>query len=242
MRKFRKRNTEIVNSLTTDRCLDHDDQKSCPLCNPPLLHSWDGGKSWNTGGMNTADARWLHSISDSKSGSVVETGAGLSTLIFGMTSTNVVSVVVEEDLLQRIRTSIKDYELLFEWQSHCGLSEMFLPSVDIQAGLCLIDGGHGFPTPYVDFYFMNRILVNGGMLIIDDIQLPAPRELVLNLIESRYFYKLESFSPSGKTVALRKSTNSVQLPDFGGMGRDVANTLDIDSARQIIESSLKSIS
>lgn len=240
--KFMKRvPRKRTSAKTINSCEREDISHKCPLCSPPLLHSWDGGETWNTGGMNLEDANWLYSISKSEVFRVIESGAGLSTLIFGMNSKTVISMVIERDLIERIYAAIGEFKLVFDWQSHCGFSERILPTLNSYADLCLIDGGHGFPTPYVDFYFMNRLLRKGGLLIVDDIQLPAPRELVLNLIQSKHYYEFVSFSPTNKTIALRKLTDFDQLPDFGGMQRDLSNIWDFDAVRGEVERALKTI-
>jgi hypothetical protein len=44
--------------------------------------------------------------------------------------------------------------------------------------LVVIDGGHAYPFPQVDWYFTARRLVVGGTLVVDDVQLPAPYDLL----------------------------------------------------------------
>ena len=43
--------------------------------------------------------------------------------------------------------------------------------------MALIDGGHGWPTVFVDFCYMNAMLFRNGILIIDDVQLHSIKEL-----------------------------------------------------------------
>ena len=45
------------------------------------------------------------------------------------------------------------------------------PSLD----LVLVDGGHGFPAPIVDWYYAASRLRQGGVVILDDLQLPQVR-------------------------------------------------------------------
>jgi hypothetical protein len=53
-----------------------------------------------------------------------------------------------------------------------GRSEDVLPGLSLpELDLVLIDGGHGFPTPFVDWYYTARRLRVGGVLVVDDIHL-----------------------------------------------------------------------
>ena len=108
-----------------------------------------------------------------------------------------------------------------QWKPNIGLSGDLLPIDNQHYSVALIDGGHGFPVPFVDFYFINRNLSAGSIVFIDDAQLYAPRELILNLVENINLFKLISISPSSKTYAFRKLTNQPHFPDFGGLVRDL---------------------
>jgi len=193
---------------------------SCPICVLPHLHTWDNGRTFNTGGFGTEDAGWLFEQCHDAQGSIIETGAGLSTLIFLYASCRVVSIDGNFELIDRIHSYLADVGGQVDWTPKIGLSGELLPNESEQFSIALIDGGHGFPIPSVDFYYMNRLLLGGGLLIIDDAHLPAPREVILNLCESPTYYSLLSVSPSGKTYSFRKMFNFEVLPDFGGLGRD----------------------
>src|SRR5690606_30464880 len=43
--------------------------------------------------------------------------------------------------------------------------------------VALIDGGHGWPTVFVDFFYMYYMLNPGGLLLLDDLQLHSIKEL-----------------------------------------------------------------
>ncbi|MBV8295950.1 MAG: hypothetical protein JO085_03865, partial [Acidimicrobiia bacterium] len=44
--------------------------------------------------------------------------------------------------------------------------------------LYLIDGAHGFPTPMIDWFYGARLLRRGGVVVLDDRQLPAVAALI----------------------------------------------------------------
>ena len=51
-------------------------------------------------------------------------------------------------------------------------SQKVLPALDLPPlDLVLIDGGHGFPTPYLDWFYTTGRLKKGGFLIVDDVWL-----------------------------------------------------------------------
>ena len=59
-----------------------------------------------------------------------------------------------------------------------GRSEDVLPTLSLRdLDVALIDGGHGFPTPFVDWCYMAQPLRVGGLLVIDDIHLWTGRVL-----------------------------------------------------------------
>ena len=69
-------------------------------------------------------------------------------------------------------------------------SEHALPDL-IRAGriyqFALIDGYHTFDQTLVDFYYVNRLLENGGVVVLDDVHLPAVRKV------ARFVAKLPNY-------------------------------------------------
>jgi predicted O-methyltransferase YrrM len=185
------------------------------------LHTWDGGKTFNTGGLGVEDSEWLLSLIKHNALAAVETGAGLSTLIFLQADLNVTSYVNDEDLVTRMLNYLDLHPKESAWDYQIGLSGDLLSSNSKHHDIGLIDGGHGFPIPFVDFYFVNRGLSKGGILIIDDANLFAPRELINNLMELREQFKWISTSPSLKAYAFEKISDDTHLADFGGLPRDL---------------------
>jgi predicted O-methyltransferase YrrM len=109
----------------------------------------------------------------------LETGAGVSTALFalkGCAHTCVVPWTSECDRLQAwgAQTGVSFDRVTFE----CEPSERVLPRLDSQPlDLVLIDGGHGFPTPFIDFFYAGRRLRRGGLLVVDDTQIWTGRVL-----------------------------------------------------------------
>src|SRR5262245_29747322 len=73
--------------------------------NIPLLHTWDGGKTWNAGGFDNKQLETLVDLirNTFRAPRIVETGAGNSTISFLFCQpTEVVSICPEKELFDRI--------------------------------------------------------------------------------------------------------------------------------------------
>ena len=150
----------------------------------------------------------------------METGAGCSTLAFlAATTGRVITIVPDTELCDRIVVASTDYGIRLDgWTWLNNRSEIALPllvSEHEQIDIALIDGGHGWPTPFVDFCYLNQMMATGGTLILDDLQLYSVGELA-RLLVRQWEWDLVARAPSQKTVALRKTTDEPFLADFGG--------------------------
>lgn len=195
------------------------------LSDPPLLHSWDGGVTWNTGGFSRRELEVLIDLVKNEVGPgarVLETGAGCSTIAFLIAgAASVTSIAPDQELFERIfsycrRKSIIYSSLLIK----VAISEDCLPELAVQLeelgllnDVVLIDGGHGWPTVFVDFCYGFRSLRKGGFLVVDDIQLYSVKELA-RFLSSDLNFKLVKTLP--KTLIFQKISERRYLPDFGG--------------------------
>lgn len=104
----------------------------------------------------------------------LETGLGVSTVLFAMWRTTHTCVVGDRGEVQRCEAylSARDVaptKLRFE----VGTSDEVLPR--LQPGpldLVFVDGCHAFPMPIVDWYYAARHLRRDGVVVFDDVQLP----------------------------------------------------------------------
>lgn len=141
------------------------------LANPPKLHVDRFGHptSWR------ASDDLLHALDAAlvDGATTLETGAGLSTLLFAIRGCHHTAVAPDAAQAERIKGWCRDHgistdRLDFVLES----SETALPAM--AAGpldLVLIDGAHGFPAPFLDWYYAGRRLRVGGTLIVDDTQI-----------------------------------------------------------------------
>jgi predicted O-methyltransferase YrrM len=141
------------------------------LQNSPRLHEDPSGKltSWQ---ISDAVLNFLNKHVDSNS-VTLETGAGLSTVLFAMKSASHTCIVPDLKLIRRIQSYCNDNQISCNNIAFkAGISEQILPSLELgNLDLVLIDGRHAFPTPFIDWYYTCEKLKVGGMMIVDDTQI-----------------------------------------------------------------------
>ena len=54
-----------------------------------------------------------------------------------------------------------------------GYSHDLLPTLRDTLDVALVDGAHSFPYPVVDYHYVSRLLRPGGLLVLDDVPIPA---------------------------------------------------------------------
>jgi Methyltransferase domain len=182
------------------------------LTDPPVLHVWSGVP--RVGGMGGEVGhrlvRNIRARPPSVTFDVLETGAGLSTLLFlALGVTHITSVDPTEGLRDRLLAEavsrgidVSPLEYLEE------RSELALPGLleeKREYDLCLIDGSHAWPTVFVDFCYANACLRRSGVVLLDDVQLHSVRQLFL-LLAAQPGYRLISEQWDWKLAAFIKET------------------------------------
>lgn len=141
------------------------------LANPPRLHTDAAGQpiSW---ALPVDVLQFIDSeIGDGSR--TLETGAGLSTIIFALRRTQHTCIVPDQDQVDRISAYCHSQDVAIDRVAfHVAPSEAVLPRLERgDFDLVLIDGRHAFPTPFLDWYYAARLMKLGGLVIIDDTQL-----------------------------------------------------------------------
>lgn len=201
------------------------------LADPPLLHFWGGQPQ--DGGLGGRIGRQFVETIDTYAGDrpfeALETGAGLSTLLLlALGADRLTTVVPDQDLCDRIRLEAEARDIdTTPLEFIVDRSEVALPVLASSArryDVCLIDGGHGWPTVFVDFCYANACMRQNGLFLIDDVQLHSVRQLYL-LLAAQPGYRLVSEQWEWKLGAFIKETPDAFLPDFSGQPFIVANSL-----------------
>lgn len=107
----------------------------------------------------------------------LETGCGLSTVLFAALGCQHVCCTAGQDEADRVladceRRGIATAALSFR----VGSSHQTLPVMEAagtELDLVLVDGSHGFPLPMLDWFYAGSMLRQGGALLVDDLDLPA---------------------------------------------------------------------
>jgi Methyltransferase domain len=101
----------------------------------------------------------------------LETGAGCSTVVFTLLGAQHTCIVPDQPLADRILNYCREKRIPTDKLKFIiAPSEQALPSLqERDFDLALIDGRHGFPQPFLDWYYVAQTLKTGGHVIIDDL-------------------------------------------------------------------------
>jgi predicted O-methyltransferase YrrM len=141
------------------------------LANPPLIHEEASGKltSWQL----SDEVLYYINENVNENSVTLETGAGISTILFAIKSSHHTCISPNQEQVDRIKEYCQKYQINTDKiDFKIDFSEEILPSLNINnIDLILIDGSHAFPIPFIDWYYTYRKLKVGGTMIIDDTQL-----------------------------------------------------------------------
>jgi methyltransferase family protein len=186
------------------------------LTDPPLVHGiYDATGAVTGHHVHSTDLDCYRLIADACSEGVrtLETGLGVSTALFAALGTDHTCVTYAQDEVDR----------LLDWSRRCGVdarrvtfhvgdSAAILPSLAPDPlDLVFIDGGHGFPLPVLDWYHGAGRLRDGGVLVVDDVPLPAVSVLTQFLdLDPRW----APLARTGKWAAYRRTGGGTLAQDW----------------------------
>jgi hypothetical protein len=184
------------------------------LLDIPLLHTWDNGKTFNTGGFGAEHLTKIYNFLKNNLNNnfnIIETGAGNSTITFLLLDniSNLITIAPDEELKKKIieycdKNLISSKKLTFITDK----SEFVLPNIvknkDPFVDFCLIDGNHNFPMVFLDFWYLHLVVKKNCYIMIDDINLYSSKELVKYLYEQPGYRIVENL---GKAVIFIKETD-----------------------------------
>ncbi len=148
------------------------------LADPPVVHPMEAGASPRMGVWSTEPACYRFLAQRCPPGTrTLETGSGLSTVLFAALGADHICCTAGQEEADRVlehclSRGIDSTDLRFE----VGSSHHTLPPLElagVERDIVLIDGSHAFPLPAVDWFYGAALLGRGGLLVVDDLDLPA---------------------------------------------------------------------
>lgn len=170
--------------------------------NPPTPHLDNQGTYYSMG-LPEPVLRFIEQRIN-ESAHTLETGGGLSTVMFALSGARHICINPAAQEIERIKEYCLGNRIPTQQITFCqDVSEKVLPRLECdKLDLVLIDGRHGFPAPFIDFYYVNEKLKIDGLLVVDDTWLWTG-EVLKQYLLSEPEWKLEAdFSP--RTSVFRK--------------------------------------
>jgi Methyltransferase domain len=179
---------------------------------PPPLHA--GG---HCAGLHWPALDWLEATVE-PGWATLETGAGLSTIVFAARGAEHEAITPAAVEAAAIRVELERRAIPPERVSfHVGPSHEVLPTWQPrQLDLVLLDGAHGFPYPILDWWYVMPHVKKDGLLLLDDAYMAGVRVL-LEYLESRPSWHVER-AIGDRTVVVRKIRD--EEPPFDPFGTD----------------------
>ena len=155
-------------------------------------------------GIVTEFAQWLFTTLVPWSRSL-ETGAGISTLVFALAGTTHTAITPDAQEVSGIRAYAAKMGIALDSIEFVNdASDRYLPHCDrAPLDYVLLDGKHAFPWPMIDWFYTADRLVTGGLLMLDDIHLRSVGILV-DFLSNDPHWRLE-LKPGGRTAVFRKT-------------------------------------
>jgi hypothetical protein len=148
---------------------------------PPFVH---GEREYF--GLAWAVLDWLEDHLDAGM-TTLETGAGASTVLFAAAGCSHTAISPDPAEHERIRAYCETHGVdvsgvtFIAESSATALTGTWEPE---PLDLVLVDGAHAFPYPMIDWFYVHEHLKVGGLMLVDDAQLPSVNMLVRYLRES----------------------------------------------------------
>jgi predicted O-methyltransferase YrrM len=157
------------------------------LADPPQVHVYDDAPPAPGGVWGTSTACYRFLATRCEPGArTLETGLGISTVLFAAWGASHTCIVGSPSEVDRCRAYLEQHEIADgAVRFVVGASDLVLPALDVgEIDVYLIDGGHAYPLPTIDWYYGARWLRSGGVVVFDDVPLPAVGGQLLRFIRS----------------------------------------------------------
>jgi Methyltransferase domain len=142
------------------------------LDNPPPLHMNERGELVNL----QIDPKLVPHLRDEvfPGARTMETGSGVSTIALLALGAQHTSISPDGGEADRIRAYCQQQEIpTGQYTSIVARSEDVLPTFAAadDLDLAIVDGNHAFPAPFIDWFYLTRLLKPSGVVVVDDVEL-----------------------------------------------------------------------
>ena len=141
------------------------------MANPPQVHPAAAGGVWGA----TRDLYEFMADHVTQGAGTIETGCGTSTALLAAWGCDHLCIVPDPNQESVVRSYLAEHghpddRLTFDLRT----SDVALPAHmgDGPLDFALVDGCHGFPAAILDWYYIGSRLRSGGVVVLDDTQLP----------------------------------------------------------------------
>ncbi|MCL5746580.1 MAG: class I SAM-dependent methyltransferase [Acidobacteria bacterium] len=185
------------------------------IASPPKLHIAGQGAPTDTWKLSDEELLFIDRAVDQNT-RTIETGAGCSTVLFALKGADHTAIMPDRELADRILEYCAERRICTSGLKFIiDKSESALPRIqETDFQLALIDGRHGFPQPFLDYYYLASLLKPGGYLIVDDLHIWTCETLMQYLVEDNINWRLIHESLGG--CAFKKLGGDSQDSDYGG--------------------------
>jgi len=186
------------------------------LADPPSVHPMDFSTDPTLGVWSTEPDCYRFLAEHCPPGTrTLETGCGTSTVLFAAFGAAHICCTAGQEEADRVLADCQARGIpVDDVRFEVGHSHRTLPALEAAGttrDLVLIDGSHGFPAPMVDWYYAGALLGKAGVLVVDDVNLPAVRLLRRFLDQDP---RWESLAGTDKWRAWRRLTDGTLSEDW----------------------------
>ncbi len=148
------------------------------LADPPVVHPMEAAEQPRMGVWATEPSCYRFLAERCSPGTrTLETGSGLSTVLFAALGTDHICCTAGQEEADRVLEHCQTRGIPTDGvRFEVGSSHRTLPPLEASGAardLVLIDGSHAFPLPAVDWFYGAALLGPGGVLVVDDLDAPG---------------------------------------------------------------------
>ena len=200
---------------------------------PPKIHNWSSG-DFSSSGLPIAVFEFMNEILKPQS-RTIETGMGISTALFALKGTMHTCINPDNEEVIRFKDYVNRNNISIDNMIFiCKRSdEVWFNLKENIWDFVLIDGCHGFPIPYMDWYFFSAGLKVNGYLVIDDTLISTGKELKAFLLGEDAWELINPLSP--KTAVFKKIKNFNYNKEFIFQPYVLQSTKSLNKKNMVID-------